>query len=362
MRLYLALFYYAYFSLVGVYVIFMPQVLLSFGYSKTEVGIVYFAAPFMRFLLPFIFKYFVPLTERIYTYSLWGMLLSGLLFIGTVEHFWLYLFINLLFGASMGISLPFVETLALGYLSKKEYGKIRLWGSIGFILIALWLGKMLSTPYEALYYLAGMALLTLLFGGLLLRFVRLRTSEESEDGSAFSLQRFAAFWGSIFLMQVAFGGFYNFFTIYELDHGVSLEMTSWMWTFGVVCEIFMLFFQGRFLQKNLLSILKFATLITVLRWLLLYLYAESIVITFLAQSLHAVSFALYHSAMISYVFSLYKEKRLAQQFVLGIGFGLGGSLGSLLSGKIYGEYLFLVEALITLLAWVMLLLHERREV
>ena len=38
-------------------------------------------------------------------------------------------------------------------------------------------------------------------------------------------------------MQVSFGGFYNFFTIYETSFGISLEMTSYLWAFGVICEI-----------------------------------------------------------------------------------------------------------------------------
>ena len=135
-------------------------------------------------------------------------------------------------------------------------------------------------------------------------------------------------------MQVAFGGFYNFFTIYQIDHGVSLELTSWMWSFGVLCEVFMLYFQGPLLQRNLLNILQFATLVTALRWLLLYLYPTSVEVTFATQALHAISFALYHTAAITYVFSLYTQKKLAQQFFLGIAFGLGGSVGALLSGKI----------------------------
>jgi PPP family 3-phenylpropionic acid transporter len=161
-------------------------------------------------------------------------------------------------------------------------------------------------------------------------------------------------------MQVGFGGFYNFFTIYETAHGISLEMTSWMWSFGVICEVFMLYFQAPLLQRNLLNILKFATLVTAFRWLLLYLYPDSIAITFASQSLHAISFALYHTAAITYVFSLYTQKKLAQQFFLGIAFGLGGSVGALLSGKIYGEYLFLIEAIITLLSFFVLLIHQKR--
>jgi PPP family 3-phenylpropionic acid transporter len=70
---------------------------------------------------------------------------------------------------------------------------------------------------------------------------------------------------------------------------------------------------------------------------------------------------LYHTAAITYVFSLYSQKRLAQQFFLGISFGLGGGVGSFIAGEMYGEYLFLLEALITLAAFIMLLIHDKRK-
>lgn len=357
----LGAYYFFYFALVGIYVIFMPKVLLDLSYSAVEVGIIYAAAPFMRFLLPFVFRKWVALSPKVYLLSLLFTFIGTLLFLGTLSDFWLYLFANLLFGAAMGISLPYVETIALSLLSKNHYGKARLWGSIGFIAIALWLGKILSTPYEALYYLSAMAFLTLLFGAFLIKYDHTSHPSTQDTDASFSLSKYWAFWTSIFLMQVAFGGFYNFFTIYETSHGISLEMTSWMWSFGVMCEVVMLYFQGPLLQRNLLNILLFATLVTSFRWLLLYLYPDSVSITFASQSLHAISFALYHTAAITYVFSLYTQKKLAQQFFLGIAFGLGGSVGAVLSGQIYGEYLFLVESFITFAAFIVLLIHKRRK-
>ena len=357
---FLGAYYFFYFALVGVYVIFMPKVLLELGYSPVEVGIIYAAAPFMRFLLPFVFRHYVSLTPKVYHLSLLFTFIGTLLFLQTVESFWVYLAANLLFGASMGISLPYVETIALDSLSKHHYGKVRLWGSLGFTGIALWLGKVLSSPYEALYYLSAMAFLTLLFGAILTRYDNM-SHPVAQDDASFSLLKYWAFWTSIFLMQVGFGGFYNFFTIYQTEHGVSLEMISWMWSFGVICEIVMLYFQGPLLQRNLLNILQFATLVTAARWMILYLFPDSVTLVFASQSLHAISFALYHTAAITYVFSLYTQKKLAQQFFLGIAFGLGGSVGAVLSGKIYGESLFLVESFITFSAFVVLLIHQKRK-
>jgi len=356
----LGAYYLFYFALVGVYVIFLPKALADLTYTPSQIGIIYAAAPFMRFLLPFIFKHFIELNSKIYFTSLILTTLGSLIFIYTIDSFWLFFIANLLFGASMGISLPYVETIALSQLNKTKYGKVRLWGSIGFMSIALYLGKILSTPQQTLYYLLSMAIFTMIFGTIVVKYDKHSHSTTTDD-EPFSLYKYWAFWVSVFLMQVAFAGFYNFFTIYETSHGISLEMTSWMWSFGVICEIVMLYFQGPLLQNNLLSIIKFSILITSFRWLILYLYPQSVWLTFVSQSLHAVSFALYHTASINYVFSLYTQKKLAQQFFLGIAFGLGGSIGAILAGKIYGEYMFLIEAVITLLSFIFLHIHQNRK-
>ena len=345
---------------------FMPNALIGFGYSKFEVGIIYSAAPFMRFLLPFIFKYYIQLTHKVYLLALLFTLLSAVLFLGTIHNFYLHLLANLFFGGAMGVTLPFVETISLQQLSKSMYGKIRLWGSIGFILVALWLGKIEVLPNETIYYLISMGFFTFIFGYFILQFDEHKEKQDTADDKNFSLQKYWAFWMSMFLMQVAFGGFYTFFTIYEEAQGLSTQTISYLWSFGVICEIVMLYFQGALLQRNLLTILKAATLITAFRWLLLYLYPTSLALTFMGQSMHAISFALYHTAAITYVYSLYTQKRLAQQFFLGISFGLGGSLGASLSGYVYGsqsygEYLFLVESVIAFGAFLMLLVHTKRK-
>jgi MFS transporter, PPP family, 3-phenylpropionic acid transporter len=357
----LALYYLFYFALVGVYVIFMPKVLSQMGYTNAEVGIIYAAAPMMRFLIPFVFRRFITLDNTLYLLSLVTTFVATLLFWVSIESFWYYLGVNLLFGAAMGVSLPFVETIALESLSRSRYGKVRLFGSIGFMAIALWLGRFLDSPHEALLYLTSMTFLTLIFGATIVSYDESTTLETMADSRSFSLLSYPWFWVSIFLMQVGFGGFYNFFTIYETSHGVSLEMTSWLWSFGVICEIVMLYFQGPLLARSLLKLLEFALVITALRWFLLYLFPESLTVAFASQSLHAVSFALYHTASISYVFLLYTQKKLAQQFFLGIAFGLGGSVGAILAGQIYGDSMFLIESLITLLALGALLMHSRRK-
>lgn len=352
--------------MIGVYIIFMPKVLKDLGYSAIEIGAIYTSAPLMRFLLPFVFKKWVELTNRIFLLSLLATLVVTLLFFATIHNFWLYLLMNLLYGGAMGVSLPFVETIALEQIGKERYGKIRLWGSIGFSAAALVLGNILDSYTTALLFLSFTAFVTMLFGFFLGKFNKETKGKEGTRGKdgALSLKKYWAFWVSIFLFQMSFGGFYNFFTIYETSYGVSLESVSYLWIFGVVCEIGMLLFQGALLRNyRLLPLLLATTLSGILRWLLLALYPQTLPVVMVSQALHALSFALYYTAAIAYVYSLYSQKRLAQQFFLGISFGLGGAVGAIVSGVIY-KYapsgLFYFESFVALLAAVLLLIHQKR--
>ena len=362
-----AAFYFFYFALVGIYIIFLPKLLISSGFSATEVGIIYASGPFMRFLLPFLFRHLIHLTHRVYRISLFVGLFSTLLFLITVDTFWAYLCANLLFGASAGAILPFVETIALQVISKERYGRVRLWGSIGFITVALSLSGLLTTPREGILYLSAMALATLLSGFFIARYDQEETAPNQsikETNQSFSLAQYWAFWLSAFLLQVSFGGFYNFFTIYETAHGLSMQTAGYLWSFGVLCEVVLFYFQGPLLRRDLLALLKFAVATAVLRWGLLYLYPSSLPMAYLSQSLHAFSFALYYTAAISYVYSLYTQKKLAQQFLLGLTFGLGGSVGALIAGKIYDKHsalLFGFEAGMALLSLFALILHQKRK-
>ncbi len=363
----LSLFYFFYFAMVGVYVIFMPKVLKDIGYSAIEIGAIYTSAPLMRFLLPFIFKRWIKLSSRVFYLSLIATFLITVLFFLTIHNFWLFLLINFAFGGAMGAVLPFVETIALEQIGKERYGKIRLWGSLGFSAVAFVLGNILKSYIVALSFLVAMALFTTFFGLALVEYDQKEVESEEvvESDSNFPLVKYWAFWVSVFLFQFSFGGFYNFFTIYETSHGIALDIVSYLWIFGVACEIIMLLFQGPLLKHiDLLVLLFIATLSGVLRWVIIALFPKSLALIMLAQATHALSFALYYTAAIAYVYTLYTQKRLAQQFFLGISFGLGGALGAIVSGLIYKvtpSGLFIFEAVVAFIASLLLLVHRRRK-
>ncbi len=353
----LSAFYFFYFAAVGVYIIFMPKVLLDLGYSTFDIGIVFALAPLMRFITPFLFLKHIKLDQVVFKLALFLALFCASLFYFTIDNFYAFLINNAILGVCLSLILPYIEVIALKDLGRQRYGKSRLYGSIGFMLIALLLAKFLYEPKVALHYYLATTTLTVVFSLILLKYDV--SHKEISSKKSFSFMQYWPFWLSLFFMQVSFGGFYNFFTIYETEQGISLELISYLWTFGIICEIIILYFQAPLLKKNLLNLIKFSIAITAIRWFLLYLFPNNLTITFLTQGLHAFSFALYHSAVIIYLYTLYENKKLAQQFMYGVAYGLGGFIGALSSGYLYGENIFLYSSIFALLSYISILYTKK---
>ena len=248
-------------------------------------------------------------------------------------------------------ALPiYVETLYIKRLKKENVGKSRLYGSLGFIFSSLVLGKFLDTAIIGLHLFSVCVLAMLLFGFFVAK-TKMRITTPTCTNAKLDFRANFGFWLNIFFMQVSFGAFYNFFTIYQTEHGISLEMTSWMWIFGVVCEVLLFYVQGVIIKRyELLHLVAFSTILTSFRWLLLFLFPSSILFAFFSQAFHAVGFALYHTCAFAYLQKTYHNaKQLSAQFYYGISYGLGAFCGALIAGVAYGEYLYLVASLIAFL-------------
>ncbi|OHE19708.1 MAG: MFS transporter [Sulfurimonas sp. RIFOXYD2_FULL_37_8] len=360
----LAVFYFFYFSIIGVYIIFLPKVLSLAGYSASDIGIIFAAAPFVRFLVPFAFIKGLEINRSAFNIALFIMCLSAISFYFSLDSFYKLLFSNISLGIGLSIVLPYVELISLKYLGKERYGKIRLFGSVGFILVALILVKFLSSADIALIYLLVLTFITSSAAFVIAKRADTFLDKGEESKNDIDILKDWRLWVGLTLMQVSFGSFYNFFTIYVTDHKVSMDIAVYLWSFGVIVEIFMLYFQGSLLRRNLLLILQATTFITAIRWLLLFIFPDNITILFFSQALHALSFALFHSAAISYLFYLYKHKSLAQQLFSGITYGFGAFLGALIAGYVYELYpaqLFLSSTFIALLASYFLYLWGSRK-
>ena len=318
-----------------------------------QIGIVFALAPLMRFLVPFLFLKHIKLTKKIFYIALLTMFFGAFLSYLTIENFYAFMLPNMLIGAAGGLVLPYIETYAMEHLGKKRFGKSRLYGSIGFMAIGIVLARELDNYITGLNYYTFFIIVMIIFS-LLITYDNNDFKQKIENDERFKLKKVTYLWISLFFMQISFGAFYNFFTIYETSRGISLETVSYLWAFGVICEILFFYFQSPLLKLNLLKILKFSVFITIIRWLLLFLFPESLLISFVAQSFHAVSFALHHTVAISFLYSVYQNKKLAAQFYYGFSFGLGGFIGALLAGYFYGDYLYLYASFMALLSFIAL--------
>ena len=357
MPILLSIFYFFYFAIVGVYVIFLPKVLSISGYSPSDIGIIFAVGPLVRFLLPFAFLKGLKINIKTFNIALLILLFSATNFYFSLDSFYKLFFSNIGLGIGLSLILPYIEVISLSTIGKERYGKIRLFGSVGFVLVALVLVKFLSSPVIALNYMLVSTILTAMIAFVIARNSDAKCKKKDEVSNDINLLNDWKLWVGLTLMQVSFGSFYNFFTIYETNYGISLDMTIYLWSFGVVAEIFMLFFQGKLLRNNLILILQITTFATAFRWFLLFMFPQNLVILFFSQSLHALSFALFHSAAISYLYHLYKHQALAQQFFSGITYGLGGFSGALIAGYIYQyfpEYLFLSSSVLAFGAFLFL--------
>ena len=363
MQILLSTFYYFYFSIVGVYIIFIPKVLSIIGYSAVDIGIILAASPLVRFILPFLFMRGLELNTKMFNLALLLLSMSAVSFYFSVENFYALLLSNVFLGVGMSLILPYIEYISLHLMGREKYGKIRLFGSIGFVFIAIILVKFLDESMQALDALLAVTLITAVVAFTIVRLKDKKNSVKSEEvANDISLLKDYKLWLGLILMQMSFGSFYNFFTIYVTDNGISIDTTVYLWSFGVVFEIVMFWFQAKLLEKNLLSILKFTTFMTIVRWYLVFMFASNLNVLYFTQALHALSFALFHSAVLLYLHTLYKNKTLAQQFFSGITYGLGGLSGALIAGYIYEwypEYLFLSSAVMATGAFIYLSLWEK---
>jgi len=344
MKLNLSFYYFFYFATIGIYIIFFPNYLKNLGYHPEEIGILFSALPISRFITPFFFQK-KAITTIVFKISIIVSALIPIIFF--INNFYIYLIGFIVLGIVWSINFPYIEALAINKLGS-HYGKTRLWGSIGFVTVALGLS------YFNVNFIWLFLILNLITSYFTFYFINPDFSISKHYEKIDFLKEWQ-FWIALILLQISFGGFYNFFTIYNLSNGIPKEINGWLWTIGVVAEIIIFVYQCKFLNKNnSLFYIKISLFMTSIRWFILYLFARNVILIAFSQTLHLFSFAIFHTAALMYISSKYKNQTLAQQFYAGIGYGLAAFLGSFISGYLYGKNLFLYEAIIVFIAFLVI--------
>ena len=118
---------------------------------------------------------------------------------------------------------------------------------------------------------------------------------------------------------------------------------------------------ARFGAPRLLSL---ALAVTISRWLVTALFADSFALMALAQSSHALGFAMFHACNMRLMSEYFPGRRAAsgQSLLYGFSSGIGGVLGAVLAALAWnnggGTAAFALAALITLSAWI---IYARRK-
>jgi MFS transporter, PPP family, 3-phenylpropionic acid transporter len=341
----LALFYAAYFAAVGIHLPFWPVWLEWRGLGATEIGYVLAAAFWPRIVTSLLIP---SLSDRLGERRrpmvlLTAVTLAGLVLFALARDLWPLLVLSVLTGASWAAILPLGEAVALGEAKRRDlnYGRIRLWGSLAFILAAIGVGEWLeyAGPSIILWSIAAMV------AWLLLACVLLPAADpKAPRATAADFRRLVrdsevlVFVAGAGLIQVSHALYYGFATLHWRAAGHGELVIGLLWAEGVVAEIGLFACAATLLRwYDPVRLLGLAGALTVARWALTALSTDLAVLV-PAQALHAASFGAVHLAAMHYLRDRTPTElhASAQGFYAAIGTALPFGLLTPVAGWLYG--------------------------
>ncbi|WP_020202582.1 MULTISPECIES: MFS transporter [Cupriavidus] len=339
------LFYLGYYGYVGV---ISPYVSLFFagrGFNPVQIGVLMACFQVSRIVGPYFWGWLSDVMHtRVRLLRLAGVsaLLAFLAVPGITSYggmMAMMIGLNLITSAMspLGDALT-ISTLRRYGAFDHRYGRIRMFGSAGFIAAVLLGGALFGRlGMEAFPWLASAMLalfLVVVFG--------LRDAPEEgprvKPPPALPLLRRADvrwFMASAFLMMFAHAALYVFYSLYLEQLGYSKFAIGVMWTIGVVAEIVFFFYQGRLFDAvPLRAILAGTFVLAALRFGLTGYLAQLAWLMALVQVLHAATFGAHHSASLKRLQRWFAGplQGRGQALYTGISYGLGGTLGGLAMG------------------------------
>lgn len=362
-------FYFFYYAFVGMFAPYWSLYLQSIHFSAIEIGILMSMQPVMRMIAPNIWGWLADHTGKRREVVVAAASLSAVFYLGVfvTTSFWGLLLVLVLMNFFWSASIPLVEATTLSYLGKntEHYGRIRSWGSVGFIVAVVGLGY--AFDYIAIAWLLWAGLVCEI--GILL-FARQIPRTEVEVHHADSLPirqllmqpKVLALFGACFLMSVAHGPYYTFYSIYLVEHGYTKSAVGGLWALGVICEIGVFFLMPALVRRfGYVRILLASFAAAAVRFVLIGWTVDIVVLLLFAQMLHALTFGAYHAASVGMVHEFFRGRHQSKgQALFGsITYGAGGMLGSLASGPIWQHYgasvLYSFSALMGLLGLLLVL-------
>lgn len=248
-----------------------------------------------------------------------------------------------------------------GQFDAGRYGRVRLWGSIGFLFTVFGAGAWFEV-FGMSHFPAWTAITLGLVAIASWRLPNIREPAHAKDTKAsvwpvLKQPRTRWFFAALFFHVLAHIGVYVFFSLY-LDHlGYSKTVIGVMWALSVMAEIVWFFMQGRWAHKmRVTRWLLLCSAVTVVRMAMTASWADIWPLLVLAQLTHAITFAAHHSACIAMLSDLFpaRLRGRGQALFTTIGYGLtgvlGGGVGSVIASHWGLGRVFWASTLVSLLA------------
>ena len=340
---------FAYFAYAGLFNTYAPLWFQSLGFSTFAIGVLASVQSATRLFSPYAWGWLADHTGQRTKLLRVAAALAVVFALGyfvSPAYGWIVAVTAALFVSTAGV-IPISEAALAHFVSRGpaldagRYGRVRVWGSIGFILAVVGSGVLLQWLGVGRFPWLVVGLLMLLLSATL----RLPVVAEAAHGSeaargALAVLRepvVAWFFAGVFFTVLAHTSLYAFFSLYLVSLGYTKSAVGLVSAVGVLVEVAWFWFQGAWLARwPAHAWLLIAAVVSVVRFAVIAAFGANPALLVLAQCLHAVTFAAQHSSCIA-VLNRHFPGRLrgrGQALYTVIGYGASGVIGGVAGGAL----------------------------
>ena len=340
-------FFFLYFAYVGLVSPYASLFFLDRGFNVIEIAVLMSMLQITRIVGPFSWGWLSDyLSNRIGIIRICACMAAlvflCIFYLQTYIGFFIWMFV---LHTILSSQMPLGETATIHALYKdnsfdKRYGRLRLWGSIGFIAMVLFAGELFQRKGIELYPYVGTVILFSLAAITFCLHEPKMERRKMVKGELFAVllnPDVRWFLVSGFFMIFAHASLYVFYSLYLANLGYDKFQIGLFWALGVAAEVLFFYFQNKLLSRvDSEVILQGAFGVGVVRFILIAFFPTTIVLI-LAQLMHAGTFAAHHSAATKLLQRWFTGPLQArgQAIMATVSYGLGGTIGGLCAGWIW---------------------------
>jgi len=363
-------FYLFYYSIVGTFMPYWNLYLQDQGFNYKQIGILSSIAIITRFFAPLIWGWIADKSGKrmlLVRIATWMEACIWFAIFIIPNSFQSIALLMLVFSFFQNAILAQFEGVTLFWLGEKRaelYGKVRKWGSVGFIVGVFAVGALLEIiPISMLpILLLSFSFLAFLWSFSIKEPEHAPSSQKKLEPLLPILKKpmVAAFFGIEFILLFSQAPFYSFYSNFLKEIGFSTMQIGTLWATGVIAEIVMFAVAQRvfFIRFSWRTLVAACLILTSLRWLLVGMLNTHFIGQLLAQCLHAFSFGLFHLIAMKVIFQNFSAEQQGRgQALYSTMWGLGVASGSLLAGHYWqilsGATIFLCASVVVLLGLIL---------